>query len=95
MRYSNKLIILLTLSTIALILVGESHKTIPSKEEKEEMKKLLTYLNKPAVKSFQVNLAFLFLNFHKTLQKLLTIVTILQLSSSYIYFQTTPIFSCF
>ncbi|KAL9287846.1 putative neprosin [Arabidopsis thaliana] len=60
MRYSNKLIILLTLSTIALILVGESHKTIPSKEEKEEMKKLLTYLNKPAVKSFQTEHGYIF-----------------------------------
>lgn len=62
MRYSNKLI-LLTLSTMALILVGESHKSVPSDEEEEEMEKLLNYLNKPAVKSFQVNLAFLFLNF--------------------------------
>ncbi|CAH8275617.1 unnamed protein product [Arabidopsis lyrata] len=52
MRYSNKLI-LLTLSTMALILVGESHKSVPSDEEEEEMEKLLNYLNKPALKSFQ------------------------------------------
>ncbi|KAG7541777.1 Neprosin [Arabidopsis thaliana x Arabidopsis arenosa] len=52
MRYSNKLT-LLTLSTMALILVGESHKSIPSDGKGEELEKLLNYLNKPAVKSFQ------------------------------------------
>ncbi|KAL1190762.1 Protein neprosin [Cardamine amara subsp. amara] len=52
MRSSNKLI-LMTLSTIALILVAKSHKTIPSEEEKVEMEKLLNHINKPAIKSFQ------------------------------------------
>ncbi|EOA18734.1 hypothetical protein CARUB_v10007316mg [Capsella rubella] len=52
MRYSNKLI-LLTLPTIALILVGESRITILSKEVKEKMEKLLNHINKPRIKSFQ------------------------------------------
>ncbi|XP_010467932.1 PREDICTED: uncharacterized protein LOC104747921 [Camelina sativa] len=50
MRSSTKLIFLA--STIALILVTESRRTIPSKEQIYELEKLLNHVNKPAVKSF-------------------------------------------
>ncbi|XP_023638831.1 uncharacterized protein LOC17885811 [Capsella rubella] len=52
MKSSNKLY-LLTLSTIALILVSKSHITKQSSEEMKELEKQLNHINKPAIKSFQ------------------------------------------
>ncbi|AEC06974.1 NEP-interacting protein, putative (DUF239) [Arabidopsis thaliana] len=52
MRSCTKLI-LLNFFTITLILVTESRRTIPLKNEKQELKKLLNHINKPAIKSFQ------------------------------------------
>ncbi|ESQ55013.1 hypothetical protein EUTSA_v10027511mg [Eutrema salsugineum] len=46
---SSKKLILLMLSTITLILITESQRTILSEEEK-----LLNHINKPAIKSFQL-----------------------------------------
>lgn len=62
MRSCTNKLILLTFYTITLILVTESRRTIPLKKEKQELEKLLNHINKPAIKSFQVNWAF-FLNF--------------------------------
>ncbi|EOA32847.1 hypothetical protein CARUB_v10016162mg [Capsella rubella] len=52
MRSSTRLILLI-LSTITLILVTESRRTIPSEEGTKELEKLLNHINKPVVKSFQ------------------------------------------
>ncbi|XP_024004632.1 uncharacterized protein LOC18030931 isoform X2 [Eutrema salsugineum] len=52
---SSKKLILLMLSTITLILITESQRTILSEEEK-----LLNHINKPAIKSFQTEHGFIF-----------------------------------
>ncbi|CAA7061397.1 unnamed protein product [Microthlaspi erraticum] len=52
MSFSEKLL-LLFFSAVALILVVESHRKTPLKEEENELERLLKYINKPAIKSFQ------------------------------------------
>ncbi|XP_024004630.1 uncharacterized protein LOC18030932 [Eutrema salsugineum] len=44
---------LLIFLAVALIVVAESRRTIPMKEEEMEPVRLLNYINKPAIKSFQ------------------------------------------
>ena len=54
--------VLLLLLIITLILSAEATKerrAIPSKAERNEMKRQLKAINKPAIKSFKVGLAFL------------------------------------
>ncbi|XP_010425917.1 PREDICTED: uncharacterized protein LOC104710952 [Camelina sativa] len=52
MRSCTKLILLI-FSTVTLILVTESRRTIPSNKEIKELEKLLNHINKPALKSFK------------------------------------------
>jgi len=61
MDSSNKNLVLRILLTISLVLVSEAaHESrgIPSEEEKKEMERQLKAINKPAIKSFKVGLAF-------------------------------------
>ncbi|KAL0873504.1 hypothetical protein Bca101_023209 [Brassica carinata] len=44
---------LLTFSVLVLILVAESHRKIPVDNNEKELERLLNYVNKPAIKSFQ------------------------------------------
>ena len=56
--------VLLILLTVTLVLSAEATKerrAIPSKAERKEMKRQLKAINKPAIKSFKVGLAFLLL----------------------------------
>lgn len=46
---------LLTFSVLVLILVAESHRKILAEDNEKELERLLNYVNKPAIKSFQVS----------------------------------------